>query len=128
MGRRETHGKYNRNKGAQGKHYERTLSLDGLLSGAGEKSAPLVTLTVRGLTKRFGGLVAVTDIAHKAIDGYSPLCRGVCNTAYRLAVKALDIKSALARDYDIGVLYDMVKIQCIKHRFNTRPYSDIAKR
>ena len=107
MGRRETHGKYNRNKGAQGKHYERTLSLDGLLSGAGEKSAPLVTLTVRGLTS--GKVEMVGE------DGVTYLCsresaRGALYgdkvAAERIGRERVVVRRILehAHEYIVGVL------------------------
>ena len=56
MGRRETHGKYNKNK--KQATYVRTLSVQELLGNVKKSEAPLLTLTVRGLVR---GVVQMAD-------------------------------------------------------------------
>ena len=64
MGRRETHGKYNKTKGA--KLYERTLSLEDLLGTPRPQSRQLLELTVGGFIR---GMVQM-----QGKDGVTYLC------------------------------------------------------
>ena len=64
MGRRETHGKYNKSKGT--KHYERTLSLEGLIPNGRMQQTQQLVLTVRGFTR---GMVQM-----QGEDGVTYLC------------------------------------------------------
>lgn len=103
MGRRETHGKYN--KGA--KRYERTLSLEGLLQGAVKQSAPQLVLTVRGFTR---GMIQMTGE-----DGVTYLCSkehahgalyGDKVAAERVGREKVIVRRVLehAHEYIVGVL------------------------
>ena len=104
MGRRETHGKYNKKKGT---HFERTLSLDALMSQTGKEKTPLLELTVRGFTR---GMVQMVGK-----DGVTYLCSkestrgalfGDTVTAERIGRERVVVRKVLvhAHEYIVGVL------------------------
>ena len=105
MGRRETHGKYNKTKGA--KLYERTLSLDDLLMSQRPQSKQLLELTVGGFIR---GMVQM-----QGKDGVTYLCSkenargalyGDTVAAERIGREKVVVRKVLyhAHEYIVGVL------------------------
>ena len=105
MGRRETHGKYNKTKGA--KLYERTLSLEDLLGTPRPQSRQLLELTVGGFIR---GMVQM-----QGKDGVTYLCskENTCGALYgdtvaaeRIGREKVVVRKVLvhAHEYIVGVL------------------------
>ena len=102
MGRRETHGKYSKSKG--GRHYERTLSLDGLRQNP---HAPQLTLTVRGFTRGMVQMLAEDGVTYLCSKGHT---RGALYgdrvLAERIGRERVAVRRVLehAHEYIVGVL------------------------